>query len=135
MRYIAIALGMLVVGLVVALLRRGSVGGTTIGSRRLELHSPADPMTVYARLTQIGGKYTVDAADPAGKIVVLSSRPTFATWGFFYPIRIHASGSGSRIEIGIRSRFLQLGPMVTRDHNQCLEAVAQLLGLPEARVA
>jgi hypothetical protein len=122
-------------GLLFAFTRRGSVGGTTMGSRRLEVRVPADPQTVFTRLLQITGRYKVDDSDRDGRIIVLSSSPTFATWGFFYPVIVHPEASGSRIEIGIQSKFIQFGPLVTRAHKQAVTAIEQLLSIPTARVA
>jgi hypothetical protein len=122
-------------GLLFAFTRRGSVGGTTIGSRRLELHVPGDPATVFTRLLQLAGRYKVDDSDREHRIVVFSSSPTLATWGFFYPVIVHAAASGSRIEIGIQSKLIQMGPLVTRAHKEVVKAIEQLLGIPAARVA
>jgi len=123
------------VGFIVASSRRGSVSGTPIGARKMELRTPADPETVFGRLRALGGKYRTDDSDPTRKIIVLSSSPTFATWGFLYPIHIEPEGSGSRIVIGIQSRFMQWGPLVTSAHKQCTKAIEDVLGVPAARVA
>lgn len=123
------------IGFIVASSRRGSVSGTRIGSRQLVLHTPADPATVFGRLRMLGGKYRTDDSDATRNIIVLSSSPTFATWGFLYPVHIEADDSGSRIVIGIQSRFVQWGPLVTSAHKQCAKAIEDLLGVPAARVA
>jgi hypothetical protein len=134
--FVAIPLAMWGVGLLVAYSRRGSVRTASLGSRRLELGTPADPATAFSRIQTIGGRFKVDDADPNAKILVLSTNPSFATWGFLYPVFIHAEpGGGSRIEIGIHSRFIQIGPLVTRAHSQCQEQIAQLLSPPVARTA
>lgn len=131
-----IPVGVFALGLLVAFLRRGSVSGTAMGFRRRELFSPAAPPEVFARLVQMVGHHRVDDADASSNMLVLSSPPTMGTWGFLYPVIIHpAAGGGSRIEIGCRSKVIQLGPLVTRAHKQCVEAVKLLVGLPEARVA
>jgi hypothetical protein len=132
---VIIPLAIIVIGFVIALTRRGSVATTSIGSRRLELRTAADPATVFERVRSIGRPYQVDDADPATRKLVLSSPPTFATWGFLYPVVIRAEGSGATVEIGITSRFIQMGPLVTRAHNKCLAEIEALIGVPAARIA
>lgn len=133
--FLAIPLVIVGLGFLVALTRRGSVAGTRIGSRRLELMTAADPATVFARIRAIDAPYRVDDQDASARTLVLSSPPTFATWGFLYPVVITPAGDGARIEIGIASRFIQFGPLVTRAHKQCAAAIEALIGLPAARVA
>lgn len=123
-------------GLVVAFTRKGSVRSTSIGSRRHAVITKADPQTAFDRVLALGGKYKVDDSDAQAKMIVLSSAPSFATWGFMYPIYIHDAGSmGTRIELGIVSKFIQYGPLVTRAHNQLKDAIEQALSLPVARMA
>ncbi|MDQ3368956.1 MAG: hypothetical protein M3680_26325 [Myxococcota bacterium] len=133
--FILIPLVIMGLGLLIASSRRGSVGGTKIGSRQLDVHNPADPDAVFGRLKALGGKYRIDDANPQLRMLVFSSSPTFATWGFLYPVNVVAEGTGTRIEIGIASRFIQFGPLVGSAHKQMVKAVEELLGVPVARVA
>ena len=126
---------LVVVGFLVAAARSGRVASTRLGSRRLELHAAADPQTAFDRISTIVGKFKVDDRDANAKILVLSSSITFGTWGFLYPVYIHADGAGSRIEIGCTSKFIQFGPLVTKWHKQCVAAIEELLAPPTARVA
>jgi hypothetical protein len=128
---------LVVIGYLVAVSRTGKVAGASMGGRRLEVHTPADPKTAFERILTIGGKFKVDDRDPEGKILVLSSSVTFGTWGFLYPVYIHpaADGGGSHILIGIHSKFIQWGPLVTKWHKQCARAIEELLAPPTARVA
>lgn len=123
------------VGYLVAFLRKGSVRGAHLGSRRLEVHTPADPAAAYERIRALRGKFQADDFDPNAKIVVLASSVSFGSWGFFYPVFIHAAGSGARIEIGIHSKFVQFGPIVSKWHRQCAAAIEEALSIPMARVA
>ena len=68
-------------------------------------------------------------------VIVLSSPVTFFSFGFFYPVHIHADGSGSRIQIGLRSKVFQIGPIPARAHTVCVEAIEKALSIPTARVA
>ena len=123
---------MIVVAYVVAFTRKGSVKMAMTSSRR-EVHSPGDPATVAERIKGIGAPYKVDDAD--GNVILLSSPVTFASWGFFYPVVIHPEGTGSRIVVGVTSKVFQIGPVVTRAHSKCVEAIEQALSIPTARVA
>lgn len=123
------------IGYAIAASRKGSVKSATMGSRKLTLHTPLDPASTFARISQIAGRVKVDDADPQARILVLSTGVTFGTWGFLYPVFIHDESGGSRIEIGCHSKFIQIGPLVTKHHKQTVEEVAQLLGLPQARIA
>lgn len=128
--FLAIGLGYLI-----AFTRKGKVARATLGSRRQELHSPADPATVFQRITVLPPPFSVDDKDPSSNILVLASPVTLFTWGFLYPVFLHADGGGTRIEIGCHSKFIQMGPLVTKAHNQCVAAIEQALSVPEARIA
>lgn len=125
--FLIVFLVMMAGGFVVAFLRKGKAASAQLGSRRLDLHTPADPDTVFQRISQLRGKFSADDADPARKIVVLASSLSIASWGFLYPVFIHAEGSGSRIEVGCHSKVFQLGPVVTKWHRECASAIEQAL--------
>ncbi len=122
----------LAVAYVVAFSRKGNVR-MAMSSTTREIHSPASPEEVVGRIKHIGAPYVVDAAE--GPIVILASGVTFASWGFFYPVHVHAEGSGSKIVVGISSKVFQIGPVVTRAHGKCVEAIEAALSVPVARVA
>jgi hypothetical protein len=125
-----------VAGYMIAFTRKGRVSSATLGARRKEIYIMGDIESVYARLATMQGKFSVDDKDPDKKIIVLSSPVSFATWGFLYPVFLHpANANGTRIELGIHSKFFQLGPLVTRSHDECEAAIRAALGVPEARVA
>jgi hypothetical protein len=130
-----IPLIMVGVGYMIAFTRKGSVRTARLGGRRLDVHTPADPKAVFARLSAMRGKFTADDSDATANIIVLASPVTFFSWGFLYPVFIHPDGAGSRIEIGIQSKFIQIGPVVGKWHRDCVAAIEQALALPEARVA
>ena len=117
---------------IVAFMRKGHVRMRMPSSQR-EIDSPASPDEVIARLKLIGAPYRVDAAE--GPIIVLSSGVTFGSWGFLYPVHVHAQGGGSRIIVGITSKVFQIGPLVMRAHTKCVETIEAALAVPVARVA
>jgi hypothetical protein len=121
---------------VVAALRRGSVRSASRGGHTRTLDVAADPDAVFEALRRPFGKYRVDDADAASHALVLSVPPSPFTWGFFFPIWITpGTGGGSVVEIGIRSKLIQIGPLVTRAHDQCVAAIeALLVHPPTARV-
>ncbi len=130
-----VPIALVAVGFLIAAARTGKVASARLGSRRRELHVPGDPQTVFDRISTISGKFKVDDRDASAKILVLSSPITFGTWGFLYPVYIHPDGAGSRVEIGCTSKFIQVGPLVTKWHKQCVAAIEELLAPPAARVA
>jgi hypothetical protein len=126
----------IVAGYCIAFTRKGTVASTTLGANRKTLFNAADVNTVFDRIAAINDpKLKVDDKDAAKKILVLSSPVTFFTWGFLYPVYLHDTGSGTKIEVGISSKFFQWGPLVSRAHDQCAAAIEAALSVPTARVA
>ncbi len=131
-----IALAFAVVGYSIAFTKKGNVKTDRMGSRRHDIFSPADIATVYARLSVLqDGKIRVDDKDDVARMIVMSSPVSLGSWGFLYPVVLHATVNGTRIEIGCKSKFFQLGPIVTSWHNRAIAAVERALSIPEARVA
>jgi len=122
--FVVVLLGVM---LLVAFTRKGSVDTIAMTARRIKLHTTAPPDMVYTWLTQhCPTGYSVEDHDAARGIVILSSRPTAFTWGFFYPAVIHAEGAGTRVDLGIKSKLFQYGPLVTRAHGKLAHALASL---------
>jgi hypothetical protein len=125
-----------VVMLLVAYSRRGSVAGTQLGGRRREVHTALDPDATFAAVQRVGAPFRLDDANADRRALVLSSSPTIASWGFFYPIVITAgSGGGSTLVIGVRSKVFQYGPIVTRWHGKCVDAIEAALAAPATQRA
>lgn len=125
-----------VVGYGIALTRKGRVTGASLGSRRKEFFVPADIESAFRAISAMRGKFTADDRDPTTKVVVLSSPVSFMTWGFIFPVYLHAAGTmGTRIELGCKSKLFQLGPLVTKAHDECEAAIKAALSIPVARVA
>ena len=131
--FLLIPLVMVGIGLIVAFSKKGSVAGAQMGSRVLDVHTPADPDTAFAKIKGMGGLYKVDDSDPSRRVIVLSSSPTMFSWGFLYPVFIQPEGSGSSIQVGIHSKCIQWGPIVTRAHKDVIARIERALGVATAR--
>ena len=133
---IGAVIGCVVAGcmLLIAFARRGTVSGQRIGGRRREVPAVAAPDAVFARLAAMGAPYRVDDSDAGERRLVLSTRPSIASFGFFYPIEIHARpDGGSTVHVGIASKVFQYGPLVTRWHKKAEQAIAAQVTVPSAR--
>lgn len=65
--------------------------------------------------------------DGADKIV-LSDQPTSTSWGFFYPITLSAEQAGTaRVAVGIKSKLMQFGPVVSQHHKKMIAALTEVL--------
>src|SRR4051812_17781456 len=95
--YFAVLLVVVGIGYAIAFTRKGSVRSAAMGGRVHELHTPASADEAFAAIAKLGHPYKVDDQDPSNKLLVLSSPVTFFSWGFLYPVFIHAEGSGARI--------------------------------------
>jgi hypothetical protein len=130
-----VGLAVMALGLAIAFTRKGDARRAQLGSRRLEVRTAVPPADAFARLVAIAGRYRVDDRDRDRGVLVLSSNPTFTTWGFLYPVFVRADGKGSLITIGIESRFVQFGPLVGVAHRNCAAEIEAALSVPAARVA
>ena len=128
-------IGIVALGRFVESQRRGRVANAVLGARRVELRSPADAETVFARLLHVAGGFRVDDSDASRKIIVLSSPTTLWSAGFLFPIHVRQDIIGSLVVIGIRSKSLSIGFVrAPHAHARCAAELSQLLGLPSARV-
>jgi hypothetical protein len=111
------------------------VSAAVLGRRVHEVQTPASPEQAFAAIAAIGKPYTVDDQEARTKVLVLSSPVTLFSWGFLYPVYLHAEGTGTRIQIGCHSKFFQMGPIVAGAHGKVRDAIERALSLPQARVA
>lgn len=121
-----VGLTLAIIGYFIAAAKKGGEWLAKMPDRVSTITVRSAPDAVYrAILAAKGdGKAEVDSTDEVMKRMVLTHKPSmWAGWGFFMPIHISASGSGSEVKIGFTSRFIQKGPLVTRAHNAFTEAV------------
>lgn len=123
--------------LLIAFLRRGTVASQPMGSRIETFTTAMEPDAVFDTVARGFYPFKHEDSDRAARAIVLATSPTFATWGFFFPVHIEARpGGGSIVRVGIRSKLFQWGPLVTRWHLKCTRAIEQAVNaeLPAARV-
>jgi hypothetical protein len=123
------------VAFAIAFLRKGKVG-MPMTSRQREVTLSAAPAEVFAALRGIPRPYVVDDSDPKSNVIILSrGMGLLGGWGFLFPVFIApAPGGGSHLTIGCTSKVIQMGPLVTRSHDKCVEAIEAQLAIPAARV-
>jgi hypothetical protein len=123
----------ILVAFMLAFIRKGKAG-MTMTARRREIDLAASPAEVFATLMRIPRPFVVDDSKN-GNVVILSSPVSFGSWGFFYPVFIQqGAGSGSHLTVGCKSKVLQIGPIVTRNHKKCVEAILDQFAIAPARV-
>ena len=123
--------------LLLAYTRTGSVDRFPIKSRVIEFMTPRHPAELFAVISRGVGQFKLEDSDADRGLVLLTTTPTLGTWGFFYPVAIEALPSGgSRVRVGIASRVFQMGPLVTKWHKKCAEAIQSnvVAPLPTAQV-
>lgn len=64
--------------------------------------------------------YKIDYFDESTGRIILSDSTNYTSYGFFYPIYLSKLKDGDiKIEIGIKSKLHQSGPLVTRYLERC----------------
>lgn len=110
-----------------ALRRKGSLTTVPMTKRRCVVRTGAPPQHVYGWVTQhCPPGFSVADADPGRGMVLLESGMSATTWGFFYPVLVTPEPTGTRVELGIKSKAIQYGPLVTRQHRKLADALAAL---------
>jgi hypothetical protein len=67
--------------------------------------------------------YKIEIFDEENSNIVLSDAANLTSYGFFYPIFVRSQGAETLVEVGVKSRSWQVGPMVTRHHDRCFNWV------------
>jgi hypothetical protein len=129
---IGFGIGLLVGGIVVlviviiAMTRKMPATEARQTSRRITLASPLAPAAVIEKLKAARWRrMKLHDSDDARGVVVLATGVTLFGWGFFYPVFVTRGGSGSTIEVGIKSRAVQWGPVVTNNHKAAVAEIEE----------
>lgn len=121
-----VGLVIVTVFLVVAAMRKGTSAVKNKPGKILAFIAPMqhpDVMKTVIRFAQQSG-YKVDDIANTGWRIILGDSPTFTSYGFFYPVYMSSQPDGSTlIEVGIKSKAIQWGPIVTRKHEQCFNGI------------
>lgn len=89
--------------------------------RLLRFITNQSPKKIIEQVTLIAStfNYTIEDIDESIGRIILGSQLNWISWGFFYPVYISNQNDGKTyVEIGIKSRLYQRGPLVTRAHKK-----------------
>ena len=118
------------IGLVIASMRKGS---SAMGAKPSRIQSfsatgnPEETLKSIIRFAQQSG-YKILALDEKLGQAVLEESASATSWGFFYPIFVSKQFNGSTlVEVGIKSKLVQVGPVVTRSHEKCVIGIKAAL--------
>lgn len=69
--------------------------------------------------------YKIDDFNESKFIIVLSNSATITSYGFFFPVYLTRQGDNTMtfIEVGIKSKLIQWGPIVSRNHEKCFNGI------------
>lgn len=118
------------IGYIVAATRKGS-WALKVKSQRMELFStivsPEETLASIIYFAQASG-YKISNLDEIENRVVLEESISFWSWGFFYPVFISKQSDGhTSISVGIKSKFIQRGPIVARSLKRCVNGIKEAL--------
>lgn len=124
--------GVLIAGAIVVFVvlktNKASAKHAVLLSRIGILETPRSRDAVFALLKGTSlGRFKVADVDDEKKVLVFQSGLTAFSWGFFFPVFLTSLGSGTRIDAGIKSRFLQYGPIVTKTHREFMAELDRAL--------
>jgi hypothetical protein len=108
-------------------------GSSALKSRPKQLRSiattnnPREALKAIIRFAQ-QSNYKISIIDETKYRLVLDEPPTLTSWGFFYPIFIsQCVDNATLIEVGIKSKLVQVGPIVWRHHERCVNGIKAAL--------
>ena len=127
---LVLALVMAAIFMVIAAMRRGS---SALGSRPRRIQaftttsSPQETLKAIIRFAQQAG-YKIPAMDEAKGQLVLEEPASVTSFGFFFPVFVSQQSDGSTlVEVGIKSKVFQIGPIasriVSRSHERCVTSM------------
>jgi len=73
--------------------------------------------------------YTIEDSSEIDADLVISDGMTATSMGFYYPIYLTQTDKfATTVEVGIKSKAYQIGPVVKRHHRKCMENLQGLFG-------
>jgi hypothetical protein len=89
--------------------------------------SPEEALKTIIRFAQQSG-YKVAAIQETTGQLVLEESISLMTWGFHFPVQVSQQADGiTLVEVGIRSKLFQVGPIVSRTHEKCVAGIRAAL--------
>jgi hypothetical protein len=68
--------------------------------------------------------YKISNLDEMANRIVLEEPTSLWSYGFFFPVFISKQRDGDTlISVGIKSKFIQYGPVVSRSHRRCVNGI------------
>ena len=128
--YVLIAAAVVVAIFAIVAVRTKVSAKTAEPTRRsITLTSPLSPDAAFAKLAHAKwtGRCKLADSDAQKRVLVLSSGISGWSWGFFYPLFIRPSASGSVVEIGVKPRAPQYGLIVSNNHKACAVEIEKAL--------
>ncbi len=87
------------------------------------LLGPEEALKNVIRFAQHYG-YKISAFNETAGRVVLEESASLFTWGFLFQVLVLRKGDGSAvIEVDTRSRLIQVGPLLSRHHERCVNGI------------
>ncbi|MFA5366761.1 MAG: hypothetical protein WC333_02675 [Dehalococcoidia bacterium] len=131
---IGIVVGIIIagIGLIIASKKRGSVYlGAKSGQRQSfsTAGSPKETLKAICLFAKETG-YKIAAIDEPKGQVVFEESASLLSWGFFFPVSVTQQSNGSTlVEVGIESKLVQVGPIVSRNHKRCVKGIKSALSI------
>jgi len=122
---IAIAIATVAALAIKATLSRGSSVIDSKPSRIIELSSHLSVEEVFKKLVRFAqnGTFKTEAVDEEKKVIVFGENMNLTSNGFFYPIYLSEDNGSTKIEVGIKCKSIQIGPVVTAKHEAFVESI------------
>ncbi len=87
----------------------------------LKFSTNQSPQTIIEHVTLLARTFNFTIEDINERIgrIILGSYFNWTSWGFFYPVYVSIQNDEKTlVEVGIKSRLYQYGPVVTRAHKK-----------------
>lgn len=72
--------------------------------------------------------YKIDDFNESKSIIILSNSASLTSYGFFFPVYLtKQNDSETHVELGIKSKLFQWGPIVRRNQEKCFNGIKAAL--------